>query len=90
MEIVTTECTETPLAAQKAAKEKTSSKRPAAIRSPVGRATRHGGECRLWDMNKSSKISVPEWCTPVSEVSNGLFPAAFSVPRMRVSVCSVV
>ena len=47
VEIMTTECTETPLAAQKAAKEKTSSKCPAAISSPVGMATRHGGERRL-------------------------------------------
>ena len=47
VEIVTTECTETPLAAQKAAKEKTSSKCPAAISSPVGMDTRHGGERRL-------------------------------------------
>ena len=34
VEIVTTGCTETPLAEQKAAKEKTSSKCPAAISSP--------------------------------------------------------
>ena len=89
VEIVTTECTETPLAAQKAAKEKASSKCPAAISSPVGMATRRGGERRLLDMHKSyTKIPVPEWCTLVSDVSDGLFPAAFSVPRMRASVCS--
>ena len=33
---------------------------------------------------------MPEQCTLVSDVSDGLFPAAFSVPRMRVSVYSVV
>ena len=38
-------------------------------------------------MHKSyTKISALEGCTLVSDVSDGLFPAAFSVPRMRVAV----
>ena len=63
----TTECSETPSAARKAAGEKTSSEFPAPIIRPHG----------TW--------------TLASWMPEGLFfVAAFSVPRMRASVSSVV
>ena len=80
VEISTTEYPETPLAAQKAAMI----------------STTENTETRIRGTPKSAQGAFPsvQWLNQPNRIyphpPEGLFHAAFGVPRMRASVCSVV